>query len=586
MPKRSRPPPRPARSPVPSGNVRRPWYQRRDFQLGALLVLAVFVIYLPVWQAGFIWDDDDHVTANPCIVGPLGLVQIWSTNNARYYPLVLTTFWLEHAAWGLQPTLFHLVNVLLQGICAVLLWRVLRSLDVPGAWLGAALWAVHPVQVETVAWITELKNIQSGFFYLLAVLFFVRWLKARQTPPPSPSSYAWTLVFSALAMASKSSTVVLPVILGLVAWRVEGQCRARTLLRLLPVLLMSAAAAAMAMWTVDLQGVNQDVRWIRTWPERFITAGRVFWFYLDKLAWPHPLIFIYPRWNLHPENGISYLPLAAAAALLLVCWWKSSTWGRDVFFALACYVAALLPVLGLVEHYFLRYSFVADHLQYLAGMAPLALAGAGLTTLLQRTLPQKPRLQWTLCALLLLALGSVSFSRAWTYQNEETLWTDTVTKNPASWMAYNNLGTLCLDRGQVESAVADFDHAVAIDPTLPQPYYNLGLAAVQTGQTDAAAANFRQALSLDPAYEDAHYNLGKVFLEQHRPAEAEAEFRRTLELNPQNAEAHNNLGVALLRQHRFDDASAEFQKALQLDPKNEQAQANLDQAQSARARFP
>jgi len=186
---------------------RAPSWMKRDWVWGLLLLLAVIAVYQPVWYAGFIWDDDLVVTQNPVIIGPLGLKEIWTTNAADICPLTLTTFWVEHALWGVAPWPYHLINVLQHGLSAVLLWRVLRSLQIPGAWLGAALWALHPVQVESVAWITEMKNTQSCLFYLLAILFFLKGLKN-----PGNWNYAFTLLFAAMAMASKSSTVVLPVI--------------------------------------------------------------------------------------------------------------------------------------------------------------------------------------------------------------------------------------------------------------------------------------------------------------------------------------------------------------------------------------
>ena len=178
------------------------------------------------------------VTANPCIVGPLGLKEIWTTSAADICPLTLTTFWVEHALWGLAPLPYHLINVFMHGGCAVVLWRVLRSLHLPGAWLGAALWALHPVQVESVAWITELKNTQSGLFYLLTILFFVRGLKDANG---RRWNYGRVLLFAAMALASKSSTVVLPVILCLCAWWVEGRWHWRNLAKTAPIFLMSIA---------------------------------------------------------------------------------------------------------------------------------------------------------------------------------------------------------------------------------------------------------------------------------------------------------------------------------------------------------
>ncbi len=325
------------------------WF-RHDWIWGLILILSVILTYTPVWQAGFIWDDDAHLTANPCIVGPLGLKEIWTTSAADICPLTLTTFWVEHALWGLGPLPYHLVNVLMHGACAVLLWRVLRSLRVQGAWLGAALWALHPVGVESVAWITEMKNTESGLFFLLSILFFVRWLRSRDLDGRTGVgwNYTLTLIFAALAMASKSSTVILPVVLCLCAWWMEGRWRWRNVARVLPIFLMSIAASALSIWTQGLalaQAVT-DPQWVRTWPERLATAGDAVWFYLGKLLWPHPLITIYPRWQIDTTQWVSYLPLLAVIVILSIFWLKRELWSRACFFAFAYFIAALLPVLG------------------------------------------------------------------------------------------------------------------------------------------------------------------------------------------------------------------------------------------------
>ena len=240
----------------------------RDWLWGLLMVLAVMVTYQPVWRAGFVWDDDGYVNVNTYLVGPLGLKDIWTTSAADISPLAKTTFWVEHALWGLAPLPYHLVNVLLHGACAVLLWRVLRSLQVPGAWLGAALWALHPVEVESVAWISEMKNTQSCLFYLLTILFFVRWLRAGENHGRGHGNYVLTLLCAALAMASKSSTVILPVVLCLCAWWVEGRWQWRHLMRLAPLFLMSVVASAITIWprTPDMTAIA-DPQWARSWPE-------------------------------------------------------------------------------------------------------------------------------------------------------------------------------------------------------------------------------------------------------------------------------------------------------------------------------
>src|SRR5271157_3179020 len=224
---------------------------RRDLFSGLMLILFVILAYAPIWHAGFVWDDDAMLAANPCIVGPLGLKEIWTTNAADICPLVLTAFWVEHALWGLAPLPYHLVNIVLHGACAVLLWRVLRSLRVQGAWLGAALWALHPVEVESVAWITEMKNTESGLFFLLSVLFFVRWLRAKEVAGRTGGgwNYALTLLFAVLGMASKSSTVILPVVLCLCAWWMQGRWHWRNVAKVVPIFLIAIAPSAVTIWT-------------------------------------------------------------------------------------------------------------------------------------------------------------------------------------------------------------------------------------------------------------------------------------------------------------------------------------------------
>jgi protein O-mannosyl-transferase len=557
---------------------RRSSWCRGDWLWGLILILSVILTYTPVWQAGFIWDDDAHLTANPCIVGPLGLKEIWTTSAADICPLTLTTFWVEHALWGLGPLPFHLVNVLLHGACTVLLWRVLRTLRVPGAWLGAALWALHPVLVESVAWITEMKNTESGLFFLLAILFFVRWLRAKELDRRTGDrwNYLLTLLFAALAMASKSSTVILPVVLCLCAWWIEGRWHWRNVARVVPILLMSIAASALSIWTQGLALATAviDPR-LRTWPERLAAAGDAVWFYLGKLLWPHPLITIYPRWQIDPGQWISYLPLLAVIVILAICWLKRALWSRAVFFAFAYFGAALLPVLGLIDNPIFRFSLVFDHFQYLASIGPLALAGAGLARLSDFIIPKKPRLQSTLCAGLLLILGIASWQRTWAYESDETLWTDTLAKNPNSWLGHCKLGVVLFQKGRVDDAIAQYQKAVAINPNYLAAHYNLGNALLQEGQLDEALVQYQKAVEIDPNDAEAHVNLGNALLQKGQLDEAVAQFQKALEINANDAEAHYNLGNAFFQKGQLDEAVAQFQKALKIDPNSFPTHYNL-----------
>jgi len=556
------------------------WFTR-DWLWGLILVLAVILAYSPVGWAGYIWDDDTMVTANPCMTGLRGLQEIWTTSAADICPLTLTTFWLEHALWGLAPLPYHLVNVLMHGACAVVLWRVLRGLQVPGAWLGAALWAVHPVEVESVAWISEMKNTQSALFFLLSILFYVRWLRTQDPDGRIGGgwNYSLTLLFAALAMASKSSAVILPLVLCLCAWWMENRWHWRNLVKVGPIFLMSIVAGVVSIWTQKLQlAALTDLLSARTWPERLATAGDSVWFYLGKLLWPHPLITVYPRWEIDAGQWVSYLPLLAVIVAVFILWLKSKSWTRPWFFSFAYFLAALLPVLGLLDNTIFRYSLVFDHFQYLASMGPLALMGAGLARLADFAIPKRPLLQSALCAGLLIILGLLSWQRTWAYESKETLWTDTLARNPNCGMAHNNLGMALLQKGQVDEAISHFRRALEINPNYTNAHNNLGNILSKRGQLDEAIAHYQRALEIAPNYANAHSNLGNALVRKGNLDEAIAHYQKALEIDPNDAEAHNNLGNVLLRKGQFDEAIVHYQKALEINPDIIQTHNNLGNA--------
>jgi tetratricopeptide (TPR) repeat protein len=492
---------------------------------------------------------------------------------------VITTFWVEHALWGLEPLPYHLVNILMHGACAVLLWRVLRSLRVQGAWLGAALWALHPVAVESVAWITEMKNTESGLFFLLSILFFVRRVTAKDLNGRKGGDYGLILLFAALAMASKSSTVILPVVLCLCAWWIEGRWHWRNAASVLPILLMSVAAGALSIWTQGLKlSTAADPQWVRSWPQRLAAAGDAVWFYLGKLLWPDPLIEIYPRWQIDAAQWISYLPLLAVIVIFTILWLERRLWSRACFFAFAYFLTALLPVLGLIDNYVFRYSLVFDHFQYLASIGPLALVGAGLAWFSDFVVivpKRRPWLQSALCAGLLLILGMASWQRVWVYKSQGTLWSDTLAKNPNSWVGHNNLGVAILERGQTDEAVEEFQKALEINPNYMDAHNDLGMALAQRGQLDEAIAEYRKALEINPIHAAGHYNLGSAFFQKGQLDEAIAQYQMALEINPIYAEAHNNLGNALIKRGQLDDAMEQYQMAAKINPKIAEVHANL-----------
>ncbi|HUB66857.1 MAG TPA: tetratricopeptide repeat protein, partial [Candidatus Methylacidiphilales bacterium] len=383
--------------------------------------------------------------------------------------------------------------------------------------------------------------------------------------PGNGWKYGLTLLFAALAMTSKSSTVILPVVLCLCAWWVEGRWQWRNLARLGPIVLMVVFPSALTLWTQKLGG-GEDPQWVRTWPERLVTMGDEVWFYLGKLLWPYPLMVNYPRWQIDADRWFSYLPLLAVIAVIFVLWRNLKSWSRPWFFVFAYFLVALFPVLGLVDIYFQRYAFVADHFQYLAGMGPLALAGVGLAQFSDFVVLGRRWLQSSLYAGVLLILGIWSWQRAWVYQSEETLWTDTVTKNPNSWLGHYSLGFALLKKGQVDEAIARFQKALEIQPNCIEAHTEIAIALFQKGQVDEAVAQFQKVLEINPNDVETHDNLGKILVQKGQVDEAIIHFQKALKINPNNADVHIHLGDILSKRERLDEAIAQYQQALQINP--------------------
>src|SRR5271166_4088107 len=526
------------------------------------------------------------LTANPCVVGPLGLKEIWTTNAADICPFVITTIWVEHALWGLVPLPYHLVNILMHGGCAVLLWRALRSLRVQGAWLGAALWALHPVEVESVAWITEMKNTESAWFFLLSILFFVKWLIAKDLNGRNRGGwyYSLSLLFAALAMASKSSTVVLPVVLCLCAWWLEGGWHWRNVVRVVPMFLMSIAASAVSLWTKGLQlATAPDPQWARPWSQRLAAAVMQSGFISGSCYGPiHSARFIRAG---RLMRGVGFRFCRSLGVILLFCalwtwahYWSRAAGPRACFYAFAYFLTALLPVLGLIDTFIFRYSLVFDHFNYLPSMGPLALAGAGLAWASDYVLPKRPRLQSALCTALLLIPGIVSWQRSWVYNSQESLWSDTLAKNPNCWLGYNSLGLTFFEKGQADEALAQFQKALEINPNYAEAHTNLGNAFFRSGQLSEAIQQYEMAVKINPKFAQAHSNLGVALSQNGQLDEAIAQYHKALEINPNFAEAHTNLGNTLFRKGQLEEAIEEYKIAVKINPNFAQAHFNLGTA--------
>ncbi len=599
---------------VAAGRAPSPPTARRAWLWGLLLVAGVILAYQPAWRAGFIWDDDDYVTENPLLTAPDGLRRIWFSTDApsQYFPLVYTTLRLEHALWGLNPLGYHGVNIMLHAANALIVWQLLQRLRAPGAWLAAAIFALHPVQVESVAWVTELKNVQSLFFFLLALLAWMQFVAATESRPradfksddaeprirsakrfPRWTWYVLALAFHALALFSKTTACTLPAALLLVLWWQHRTITRRRMLEIVPFVLLGIAMGLVSMWWErNRQGTVGQAFALGFW-ERGLIAGRAVWFYLGKLVWPANLTFSYPRWSIDPSDPLAYLWLAASAAVAALIVFVRRHVGRGVEVAALFFVATLSPVLGFIMLYTFLYTFVADHYQYSAMVGPVALAAAGLTwgtrKLALADADGGRRVRWAavaLGAMLLVGLATLTWRQARMYRDVETLWQTTIERNPRSFMAYNNLGLLRLNRGEREQAVGLFERALEVEPNFALGHCNLGWALFQLDRLDEATTHFEKALALWPKFPSALNDLGLVALKKGRPDEALRLFRDALAVQPKLTSAEFNLGHVLLGRGAIDEAAVHLARAAAAHPKDGAILADLGLARLQQGKLP
>jgi len=549
-------------------------WSKRDLIFCLILAVVTMLAYQPAWNGGFIWDDDEYVTNNELLTAPDGLRRIWFSldSPSQYFPLVYTTFRIEHALWGLHPFGYHWVNLLLHVANALLVWRLLVRLKVPGARLAGAIFALHPVQVESVAWITELKNVLMGFFFLLTLLAWIEFVDERTKRPWR--FYVLALILYVLALSSKTTACTLPAALLLILWLQKKPINWERILQIAPFFLLGLGMGLVAIWWERYhQGTH--VAFVAPGPvERILIASRAVWFYVGKLIWPSNLTFIYPRWNIALGNALDYVWLVAGAGLCTVIYLVRPYLGRGVEVAAAFFVATLSPVIGFIMLFTFRYTFVADHYQYLASIGPIALASAGVASLAGAFKGSRELIFGTaLCVLATLAV--LTWRQSAMYGDIETLWRTTLLRNPGCWMAYNNLGNALSKANRIPEAMDLFKQSLRINPANAEAYYNLGNALVQTGRTPEAIDQYEQALRIIPNFAKAHNNVGNALLLTGRTSEATDHYKEALRIKPNFSEAHGNLGAALAQMGRISEAIEQLKAALRINPNYNDARDNL-----------
>ena len=546
------------------------------------LVALTFAVYVPVLRADFVWDDDVHIWRNPNLADTSGLFNIWlrPSSNIQYYPLTFTAFWIQHKFWGSTATGYHAINVALHAACAVLLWLLLRRLDVRGGWTAAAAFAVHPVLVESVAWCTELKNVLSCALYLLCLLAYFRAHPLPGAPVPEPRArrnwYTAALALFAAGLLAKPAAVALPLVILVLVWWKRGTVGKEDAVRVVPMLAMSLA---MGLVTIYAETEFSAAGWDASPVERVLVAGRALVFYASKIVWPVGLCSIYPRWEVSASVWWQVLFPLAGAGVVTALWLWRRTLGRGPVTGALSYALLLAPVLGFVDVAYFRYAFVADHLQYHAAPALITSLVAAATLAGTSAGARSASSRFTVAAgALVLLLGTLAWRHAAVFADEKARCTDTIAKNPGAWVAMQSLAIIEMGAGRSQEAIRLYERALRVKPDYADAHNNLGVALESTGQRAAALRAYREALRFSPDHPYAHENLGRNLETDGRLDEAIGHLGAALRQRPHSAAARASLGTALAKQGRYDEAIDQLRQALALDPDNTTARRALARA--------
>ena len=518
-----------------------------------VLIAIVTVSYASVFRAQFVWDDDENILESPNLHDLAGLWRIWSDPKAsqQYYPLTHTSFWLQAKTTGLSPLPFHALNVALHAAAAVLLLYVLRRLALAGAELAATLFAIHPLNVESVAWVTERKNVLSGALVFAACLSYLIYDEAAFSLPVDGEPRAvrarrrcWWLALAlfVLALAAKTAVAVVPAALFVVLIGVRGRRPAPVLLALAPFLLLGVAAGLGTAFLErnHLNAVGAEFSW--SFAERVLIAGRAFVFYLQKLVLPEGLVFFYPKWPIDAHAPLAWLYPVGIVAASSTLFALRGRWGVGPLVALVSYGVLIFPALGFFNVYFMRFSFVQNHFQYLAGVPVLAFIAAAAARALE---PTTPNLRVTLGAAVTLVFGWLTFSEIAQFRDYETLFLSTLQRNPDAWVAAYNLGNYYQARHDRQAAIEKYRAALRVRPNDPQILTNLGATLAETGNLPEALVALREAVRLRPEHVDSRLNLALALELDRKPALAVAEYRQALRLRPASIKIKRQLAWLL-----------------------------------------
>jgi len=554
--------------------ARLPEYMRKkEWLFCVLLAVITFLAYVPAWNGRPIGDDETRLV--PLAGRSLnGLEHIWIQpgTTMQYHPLVGSVFWVEARLWGNAMPGYHLVNIALHVAAALLLLKILQALEIRGAWLAASVFALHPVQVESVAWLVELKNTLSAVFFMAAVLAWLRFERVR-----SRETYALVMALFLLGLMAKTIVALLPLVLMVVLWWRRGKISWKEdVWPLVPFLVIGLVAGFFTSWMERKFSGAEGGLFNLSFTERYLVAGRAFWFYLGKLFWPANLMFNYPRWNINAADGWQYW-YPRTALLLFAAVGGAWRWHklRAPLAGLLLFAILLFPLSGFFNVYYFTFSFVADHFQYLAGISVITLVSAGVALSLEKLKGRALLAGQGACVTLVLVLAVLTARQSRMYANPKTAYLTTIERNPESWMAHDNLGNILMQEGRVDDAIDHYRQALRIRPDSAKTACNLGVALLQKGNTNEATACFQKAIAAKPDYAQAYNNLGNALLKLRRVPEAVACYRKAIKIDSGYADAHANLaGVLLDAGHPFESIS-QYQQALKIHPDSPEIENSL-----------
>ena len=564
----------------------------KNFSALVLFSSIVFLIYSPAINGDFVWDDNAHLTENKQLESVEGLKNIWLKPGAtfQYFPLTFTSFWIEKRLWSDNPMGYHITNLLLHTSSALLLWRLLSMLAIPGAFLAALIFLIHPVNVESVAWIAERKNTLSGLFYFGSLIFYLRFLKLENPLALKKKKvlqtsngifYILSIISFLLAISSKAATCTLPAVILLIIWWKKNSIKLKDLILVAPFLLFTLIIARITIITEQSTAGARGIDWDLSFLERFIIAGKSLWFYLYSLIYPLNIAFSYPKWSVDSTVVSNYFPSLTFLFLIFVLWFFRSNLGKGPLVAILFFSGTLFPALGFFNIYYMRYSFVTDHFQYLACIGPIALFSVlftVFTTSTSKSFDSVKILRYfppTCTVLVLLLLCIVTWKQAHIFKSNEALWRDTIKKDPSSGRARVGLGREMRKQGKHEEALEHFRKAVVLQPNLHEAHYKLAQEYHYKGELSLATSELKRSLEIEPTYYFAIDGLARALAEQGNLVKALQLSRQCASLKPSFVPGIVTLATILEKMGNLQEAQAYYERLIKLDSNSYKNYLNL-----------